>query len=78
MSSVRYGPEPLPKTIVCAYCGDGHDVIDSVPSGVQAVRCGGKTYIVGINWRVMHPSRADGAHTPEFFTTRTYVPEESE
>jgi hypothetical protein len=78
MSGARYGPEELHPTIVCAFCGERHEVLDSVPSMIQAVRCGEKEYVVGIGWRVLRPSRADGAHTPEFLASRPYVPEESE
>jgi hypothetical protein len=78
MSGGRCVPEPLQRTIVCAYCKETHEVIDSMPSMIQAVRCGEETYIVGMNWRVMHPSRADGTHIPGYLASRPYVPEESE
>jgi hypothetical protein len=49
-------PKLLDEPFTCHRCGEPHPIIDSEPPGsLQAVRCGEKTLLVGINWRKLPP-----------------------
>lgn len=49
---------PLGKTYRCHRCDETHDVIDSDPPGMlQAVRCGGASYLVGVKWKAIPPPK---------------------
>lgn len=45
---------PVGATAQCPACGEQHDVIDSDPPGVvQGIRCGERTYMVGLQGRLL-------------------------